>query len=77
MTTETELIEALCEEFQNIDPAALSGASILKDELGLSSLDVVIVRAKIQDSFGVILTDEDVISSATLNELVNRINAGQ
>lgn len=77
MITEQDLIEALCEEFQNLNPSSLNGDSILKDELGLSSLDLVIVRAKIQDSFDTILSDEQVISSPRLKDLLDLINEGR
>ncbi len=75
MTTEQELIDALAEEFPNVDSDALTATSVLRDELGLSSLDVLIVRAKIEDAFGVKVSDADIITSVTIADLVLRINA--
>ena len=52
----------------------LRGDIDLKDQLGISSIDIVDVVAQIEDYYDILIEDEEVESITTLDDLVNLIS---
>jgi len=75
MTTELQLIEAILEEFNSLNPKNLTINSNLLDVLGWSSLNILIVRAKIKEEFNIDLSDEEIKKCTSLNDLLKKINS--
>ena len=51
----------------------LVGNIDLKDQLGVSSIDIVDVIAQIEDYYDILIEDEEVETIATLDDIVNLI----
>jgi acyl carrier protein len=64
-----KLISALSEEFSEIKVGRIHAESELMELLGWSSLNIVIVRAKVQETFGVKLSDQQIKSCKTVADL--------
>ena len=64
-----KLTNALSEEFAEIKVGRIQADSNLMELLGWSSLNIVIVRAKVQDTFGVKLSDQQIKSCKTVADL--------
>jgi len=75
MTTEKQLINAILEEFNNLDPQKLTIQSNLLDVLGWSSLNILIVRAKVKEEFNIDLDDEEIKKCISLADLLKKINS--
>jgi acyl carrier protein len=69
-----QLIEALAEEFPQVDIAEVKDDTILLDLLGWSSLNILIVRAMVQTHFGAKLTDTEIKEALTIKGLTALIN---
>lgn len=70
-----ELIEAIADEFPQVDTAQIADDTILLDLLGWSSLNILIVRAMVQTTFGAKLTDLEIKEAITIKGLTEKINA--
>lgn len=56
-----------------VDPERVSLDSLITDELGADSLDIVEILAKIELHFGVYIPDADIIEMRTVGDVVNYI----
>ena len=70
-----ELIAAIYEEFADLKPGIIKEDTSLMELLGWSSLNLVIIRAKIQDNFGVKLSDQQIKSCITVDDLNKLISS--
>jgi acyl carrier protein len=70
-----KLIAALSEEFTQIKVGQILPESVLMELLGWSSLNIVIVRAKVQETFGVKLSDQQIKSCKTVADLYSLISS--
>ncbi len=70
-----KLINALREEFAEIKVGLIVADSDLLELLGWSSLNIVIVRAKVQETFGVKLSDQQIKSCKTVADLYSLITS--
>ena len=56
-----------------VDPDRVSLDSFITEELGVDSLDIVEILARIEDHFGVYIPDADVIEMRTVGDVVKYI----
>ena len=56
-----------------VDPERVSLDSIITEELGVDSLDIVEILARIEEHFGVYIPDADVIEMRTVGDVVKYI----
>jgi len=70
-----KLITALSEEFAEIKVGRILPESELMELLGWSSLNIVIVRAKIQETFDIKLSDQQIKSCKTVADLHSLISS--
>ncbi len=68
-----KLITAIREEFNELNTATLTPDTELRELLGWSSLNLVILRAKILTEFGVKLSDQQIKSCTTIKDLYTLI----
>ncbi|MCB9365503.1 MAG: acyl carrier protein [Flavobacteriales bacterium] len=66
-------IKTLIEEFPQIDDSNIKAADNLFDTFGWSSLNILLIRAKIIDEYGVDLSDDKIKSCTTIQDLHNEI----
>lgn len=67
------LIEILVEEFPHIDQVKITADSNLFETFGWSSLNILLIRAKIIDEYGVDLSDDKIKTCVTIQDLYNEI----
>ncbi|HRG88529.1 MAG TPA: acyl carrier protein [Chitinophagales bacterium] len=68
-----KLITAIREEFNELNTTTLTPDTELRELLGWSSLNLVILRAKILTEFGVKLSDQQIKSCITIKDLYTLI----
>tara|TARA_Y100000385_G_scaffold233858_1_gene246869 strand:+ start:322 stop:555 length:234 start_codon:yes stop_codon:yes gene_type:complete len=66
-------IEHLREEFTHIDEAELTHNADLFTVFRGSSLNILLIRAKIKDEYGVDLSDEQIKATKTISDLFSVI----
>ncbi len=64
-----KLIAAIREEFNELSSTPILADTELQSLLGWSSLNLVVLRAKIQNDFGVKLSDQQLKSCRTVADL--------
>lgn len=62
--------DALAQQFE-IDPETITMDTILIDDLGADSLDVVELIMSLEDLFGISITDEDAAQLDTVRKIVD------
>ncbi len=74
----TEVLAALRREIGRVRPdlpADLDGAALLMTDLGLDSLDVVELVARVEESFRICVADEDWPTLRCLNRIADHVIA--
>ena len=66
-------IISLIEEFPQVDDSNIKPEDSLFDTFGWSSLNILLIRAKILDEYEVKLSDKQIKQSNTIQELFNLI----
>lgn len=64
-----KLIAAIRDEFNELNTTPVTADTELRELLGWSSLNLVIIRAKIMTEFGVKLSDQQIKSCTTVKDL--------
>jgi len=70
-----EKVVKIIADYQKIDPATITPDSRLVADLGLSSLDVVMLLCQFEDTFGIEIADEDLMSLTNIQSIVDYICA--
>lgn len=68
-----EKVVKIIADYQKIDPATITPDSRLVADLGLSSLDVVMLLCQFEDTFGIEIADEDLMSLTNIQSIVDYI----
>ena len=68
-----EKVKALLAEQLDADEAGITEETIIMDDLGADSLDIVEMLMAIEDEFGVDVPDEDAQSLKTVGDVVRYI----
>lgn len=64
-----ELIKLIHQEFDEVDKSLILPDKNLSDIIQLDSMGMLILIISIEDSFGVVLSDEEIKRSKTLREI--------
>lgn len=67
-----KIIKILSEQFE-VEPESINATTLLVEDLGADSLDVVDLMMSIEDEFDVEVQDEDVETVHTVEDLVSYI----
>lgn len=70
-----EKVVKIIADYQKIDPATITPDSRLVADLGLSSLDVVMLLCQFEDTFSIEIADEDLMSLTNIQSIVDYICA--
>ena len=70
-----ELINNLAGLFSDQDPSKLSPETFISDIGGYSSLEKLFILLMVDDVYKVILTDDDITDSTTIEDLYNVIKS--
>lgn len=70
-----EKVVKIIADYQKIDPATITPDSKLVADLGLSSLDVVMLLCQFEDTFGIEIADEDLMSLQNIQSIVDYVHA--
>ena len=68
-----EKVVKIIADYQKIAPATITPDSRLVADLGLSSLDVVMLLCQFEDTFGIEIADEDLMSLTNIQSIVDYI----
>jgi acyl carrier protein len=71
-----EIIEALCEQLK-VDPATINENTSVIDDLGADSLDIVELLMTLEDKYGVIVPDDEVVNLKTVGDIAEYIEANK
>ncbi len=72
-----EKVRALICEQLDLDEESVTAESVITDDLGADSLDVVDLIMTFEDEFGIEIPDEDVEKIKTVGDIVKHIEDNQ
>lgn len=62
-------------EFVEIDREKITGATNIRSDLGLNSLELINLAVAIEDEFGVEIADRDVVGIETVDDTIKLIES--
>jgi len=69
---ETKIKSALS-GFLKIEPSKIKGNALLRDELGLDSMDTIELVFELEDNFNIQISDDDLLEFKTMDDVVEYI----
>ena len=70
-----EKVIKIIADYQKIDPATVTPDSRLVADLGLSSLDVVMLLCQFEDTFGIEIADEDLMTLQNIQSIADYVQS--
>ena len=70
-----EKVVKIIADYQKIDPATVTPDSRLVADLGLSSLDVVRLLCQFEDTFGIEIADEDLMTLQNIQSIADYVQS--
>ena len=71
----SDFIKTLEPEFEEVPPGTLSGETEFRKMEGWSSMMALILIAKIDSDYNIMITAEELAKCSTLNDLFSMVNA--
>jgi len=69
---ETKIKSALS-GFLKVEPSKIKGNSLLREELGLDSMDTIELVFELEDNFNIQISDDDIMGFKTMDDVVEYI----
>lgn len=66
-----EVQKILAKQLRISDPARIKPESAIQKDLGADSLDVLQLLMKIEDQYGIVVPDEELVGLKTVQDVVN------
>ena len=70
-----EKVVKIIADYQKIDTATVTPDSRLVADLGLSSLDVVMLLCQFEDTFGIEIADEDLMTLQNIQSIADYVQS--
>ena len=70
-----EKVKAIIVSEMNVEADKVTMDTLLVDDLGADSLDVVELLMTLEDEFGVAISDEEAVKIKTVGDILNIVNA--
>ncbi len=67
-----QIAEIIC-NYIDIDPSEVQPEASLRNDIGMSSLDMINMAVEIEDTFNISLPNSDIINITTVDELIKYI----
>lgn len=67
-----KIIEIFASQLQ-VDPASVSGDTLILEDLGADSLDIIEILTDIEDTFDISIPDEDIPNFKTVGDIAKYI----
>lgn len=67
-----QIAEIIC-NYIDIDPSEVQPEASLRNDIGMSSLDMINMAVEIEDTFNISLPNSDIINITTVDELIRYI----
>ena len=66
-------IKAALSGFLKVEPSKIEGNSLLREELGLDSMDTIELVFELEDNFNIQISDDDIMGFKTMDSVVEYI----
>lgn len=73
-TTTARKINTALAEYLKRDPASITEAHHLRDDLGLDSMAVIELLYRIEEAFDIQIPDEDLVGLTTVGQVINYVD---
>ena len=66
-------IKAALSGFLKIEPSKMKGNSLLREKLGLDSMDTIELAFELEDNFNIKISDDDLMGFKTMDDVVEYV----
>lgn len=70
-----ERIANIISKYVEIDPNTITEETVLRSELGATSLDLANIIVAVEEEFSISISDRDILAFQTVGDLINFIQA--